>query len=328
MFRLIRVLLGVLGLLCTCSPTAAAAGGRSPGSLLVYPVYDSNPGSGTLISLTNTKEDPSFNPNTNLNGVVDVHFVYIDGVNWSEFNRFERLTPNDTFTIVASSHNPNSEMGFLYCIALSPVTREPIAFNWLIGDEIVADGSGNWLYGFDAIAYKSLAPEGQPTDVNLDGLLSLDGTEYEAVPDTLAISSFLAVGTTEADLVLISLLGDSDYQTRIDFEIFNDNEVEFSATYSFRCWTTVAIDAIDQVFTHSFLITTNVDPRSNGVPQTTGWVRIDGDRAVDVVGSSPRIEDPPFLAAFRQSLGGISTGHLLHESDADNDVPGILDALK
>ncbi len=327
MSRLISVILGVCGFLTICVPTSAAEG-RSPGSLLIYPIYDSNPSSGTLLSITNTKDDPSFNQNTNLNGVVDVHFIYIDGDYWTEFNRYERLTPNDTFSIVASAHNPNSEIGFLYCIALSPVTREPIAFNWLIGDEIVADGSGNWLYGFDAIAYKSLSPEGDASDLDLDGRLALDGTEYEAVPDTIAISSFLGIGPTEADLILVSLVGDSDYQTRVDFEVFNDNEVEFSATYVFRCWIAVSVDNIDQVFTNSFLLTTNVDPRDNGLAQTSGWVRIDGDRAIDVVGNGPRIEDPPFLAAFRQSLSGISTGHLLHESDADNDVPGILDALR
>ncbi|MEQ8768634.1 MAG: hypothetical protein RL885_32305 [Planctomycetota bacterium] len=327
MFRLTAVALaGIAGALCL-TPVAAAEG-RTPGSLLIYPVYDSYPSSGTLISITNTKDDPSFNPNTNLNGVVDVHFIYIDGIDWSEFNRYERLTPNDNFTVVATVHNPNSETGFLYCIALDPTTRKPVAHNWLIGDEIIADGSGNWLYGFDAIAFKSLAAEGQPADLDLDDMLELDGTEYEAIPDTLAISSFLGVGPTDADLVLLSLVGDSDYLTRVDFEVFNDNEVEFSATYEFRCWYIAALTDIDQVFTDSFLSTTNIDPRSNGLGQTTGWVRIDGDRAVDVVANAPRIDDPPFLAAFRQSLSGISTGHLIHESDADNDVPGLLSSLR
>ncbi|MEQ8766910.1 MAG: hypothetical protein RL885_23555, partial [Planctomycetota bacterium] len=36
-------------------------------------------------SITNTKDHPSFNSNTHLNGVVEVHFIYIDGDYWTEF---------------------------------------------------------------------------------------------------------------------------------------------------------------------------------------------------------------------------------------------------
>ncbi|MEQ8767507.1 MAG: hypothetical protein RL885_26605 [Planctomycetota bacterium] len=321
------VLTGV-ALVSALAPSATAAG-RNPGSLLVYPVYDSHPGSGTVISITNTKDAPSFNPNTNLNGVVDVHFIYIDGDNWSEFNRYERLTPNDTFTILANKHNPNSETGFLYCVALSPLSQQPVSHDWLIGDEIVADGYGNWLYGFDAIAFRAVVAAGSPTDVDHDGFLELNGIEYEAVADEMMISSFIAQGVVTSTLMLVSLAGNSDYRTTLAFEVFNNNEQEFSASYTFRCWASVELADIDAVFTDAFLSSTAYDMRNTGLTiGTTGWARIDGVRATDIVGNEPRITDPAFVGAIAQSIYGYADGHLLHESAAVNPTPGKLDSLQ
>ncbi|MEQ8768635.1 MAG: hypothetical protein RL885_32310 [Planctomycetota bacterium] len=328
MTRLFKISLVAAALLVACAPFASASG-HKPGSVLIYPVYDSDPGSGTLISITNTKDDPSFNQNTNLNGVVDVHFVYIDGDYWSEFNRYERLTPNDTFSTLASAHNPNSEKGFLYCIAIDPNTHEPMSFNHLIGDEIVADGSGNWLVGFDAIAFKSLAAEGQPGDIDGDERIDLDGVEYEAIADEMYISSFVGdTGNIVPSLVLVSLVPSSDFRTRIDFEVFNDNEQQFSATYNFRCWAWVELKDIDSIFTSSALLGTNVDPRANGLSPATGWARLDGDDAVDVVGNEPKLDDPPFVGAVLKAYDYFSAGHLLHESDDANGLGGVLDTLQ
>ncbi len=327
MTRLIKACLLASALLVTVAPLASADG-RLGGSVLIYPVYDSDSGSGTVLSITNTKNDPSYNPNTNLNGVVDVHFIYIDGDYWTEFNRYERLTPNDTFTSLASVHNPNSEVGFLYCIALSPITLAPMSHNYLIGDEIVADGGGNWLVGFDALAYRSLEAEGQPGDTDGDDLIDLDGVEYEAIPDELFISSFIGdTGSIVPSLILIALLPSSDFRTGVDFTVYNDNEVSFSATYDFRCWAWVDLADIDSVFTDAFLAGTPVDPRPNGLLPATGWARLDADDAVDVVGNEPKINEPPIVGAMMNAAGSFSAGHLLHESDDANSLGGVLDTL-
>ncbi|MEQ8764221.1 MAG: hypothetical protein RL885_09860, partial [Planctomycetota bacterium] len=265
-----------------------------------------------------------------LNGVVDVHFIYIDGDYWTEFNRYERLTPNDTFTVAAGVHNPNSEQGFMYAVALNPNTQEPMSFNWLIGDEIIADSSGNWLYAFEACAFKSLAAEGQNSDVDDDGMLELDGVEFEAVGDKMLLSSFFGYDSygINAGLILVALTPSSDYETRIDFQVYNNNEHEFSTTYKFRCWAMVDLKDIDSVFTNDFLESTSYDSRDNGLYYTTGWARLDGDRAIDIVGNEPAINDPAFVGAMFQSLGGISVGHLLHQTEAKNATPGTLDSLQ
>ncbi len=336
MIRSLKTLGAALALATILSPLAAAAG-RTPGSVLIFPLYDSNVGSGTVVSVTNTKKDTTYNPNTNLNGVVDVHFIYIDGDDWNEFNRFERLTPNDTFTVLADKHDPNSDEGFLYCIAISPVTFEPVSFNWLIGDEIVADGGGNWLFGVEAIAFKSLAAEGDAADTNANGLVDLDGVEYEAVADEMYISSFFGQGpiagppsaSVESTLVLLSLIGDSDYRTTIDFAVYNNNEQEFSATHQIRCWDKVLLDDIDSVFTNTFLMSTNWDQTANGWNVgTTGWARLDGQIAVDIVGNEAALDNPPFVGLFIQALDGFAAAHLLHESDASNERGGVLDMLQ
>ncbi|MEQ8768636.1 MAG: hypothetical protein RL885_32315 [Planctomycetota bacterium] len=336
MIRFLKTLGTALALAAILSPFAAAAG-RTPGSVLIYPIYDSNPGSGTLISITNTKNDPSFNPATNLNGVVDVHFIYIDGEDWNEFNRYERLTPNDTFSVLADTHDPNSDEGFLYCIAIDPISFEPVSFNWLIGDEIVADSNGNWLFGVEAISFKSLVAEGTASDVNANGLIDLDGVEFEAVADEMYISSFFGQGAyvtaptpaPESTLVLLSLVGDSDYRTTIDFAVYNNNEQEFSATHKIRCWEKVKLEDIDGVFSNFFLMNTNWDQTNNGyMLGTTGWARLDGQVAVDIVGNQPALDNPPFVGLILQALDGFAAGHLLHESDAPNERGGVLDTLQ
>ncbi len=328
MIRNLKTLIAA-GVVAVGMSTTAMAGSMEPGSVLIYPEYLSGSGSGTVISITNTKDDPSFNQNTNLNGVVDVHFIYIDGEYWTEFNRFERLTPNDTFTVAASTHNPNSEQGFLYCIALNPNSQAPMSWNWLIGDEIVADSNGNWLYAFEALAFKSLAAEGDNADDG-DGVIELDGVEYQAVGDKMMISSFFGYDDSgiTAGLILVALAPSSDYETTIDFQVYNNNENEFSTTHRFRCWDMVDLYDIDSVFTDAFLKSTPYDSRVNGLTYTTGWARLDGDRATDIVGNEPAINDPAFVGAMFQSLGGISVGHLLHETVAKNATAGVLDSLQ
>ncbi len=306
------------------SASESFAGGRLPGSLLVYPVYLSDGSGTTCINITNTWDAPTYNPNTNLDGVLDVHFIYIDGHYWTEFNRFERLTPNDTFSTLASDHNPNSEYGFLYCIALDPVSQQPVDRDYLVGDELVLDSSNGAFYQINAWAFSGVSGDGNPTDVNGNGRLDLDGSEYEQVADKMILASFIGdyvPSGLKPYLVLVSLLCSSDFESTLDFQVYNNNEQEFSATHKIRCWDIVRLADIDNVFTETFLQTTQ---NANELAAQTGWARIDGDRAVDIVGNEPMVNDPPFLGAhFTTSF----FGHLLHETKDRNSTDGCLDAL-
>ncbi|MEQ8767756.1 MAG: hypothetical protein RL885_27890 [Planctomycetota bacterium] len=312
--------IGLVGALLLCLAPFASADGRKPGSLLIYPCFDSDGAAGTVVSVTNVDQFVT----------VVAHFIYIDGEDWREFNRFETLTPRDNFTIRASTHVPGAKKGFLYVVALDE-SRVAGSLNVLIGDEIVADSGGNFLYAFDAIAFLGFP------GINGDSRVQLDGGEYENVSDKMYISSFLGqydgrgnqpeVLPMKSTLILVALVGSSDYETRLRFAAYNNNEQEFSTAHNFRCWDAVCLEDIDGLFRHDFLITTSYDDRDTGLPVTTGWAEIDGREAVDVVGNEPKIIDPPFVGAIAQTLlsGYFSAGHLLHESQEPNPTDGVLD---
>ncbi len=311
-----------LALMGLAAPLASAdSAGRHPGALLIYTIFDSARGAGTIISVTNVSQDTS----------VDAHFIYIDADdNWREFNRFEPLTPRDEFTIRASTHVAGAKRGFLYVIAedLDLDKRDPNALNYLIGDEIVVDSRGNFLYALDAIPFCAKAP----FNGNEDEYLDFNDEEFFKVSDKMYVSSFLGQTThggtvnLTTTLIFVAMVGSSDFETRLDLLPYNNAEAESSAPWAFRCWDAVRLLEIDGYFHDNFLRTTfNWDDRNTGIPWTSGWIEIDGDEAVDVIGNEPKIEDPPFVGAMVQALGSYATGHLLHESAADNVTNGRLE---
>ncbi len=306
-----------LAIIACLAPSAAAdSAGRHPASLLIYPIFDSSPGAGTVLSVTNVSTDTS----------VIAHFIYIDGDDWREFNRFEPLTPRDNFSISAKVHVPSARRGFLYVIALNSLSQ-PDALNFLIGDEIVADSKGNFLYALEAIPFCSK----EPFVGNGDKWADFDSEEYFKVADKMYVSSFLGQDTRgnlplTSTLILVSLVGSSDYETRLDLLPYNNNEEEFSLGLAFRCWVQIDLLEIDEYFNDWFLkANTGWDDRVTGLPVTSGWIELDGDRAVDIIGNEPAIPDPPFVGAFIQALGPYAAGHLLHESVADNPTNGRLE---
>jgi hypothetical protein len=321
----VATILFALALVGFVAPVVSAdSAGRHPGSLLIYPIFDSGPRAGTVISVANVSTTVS----------VDAHFIYIDADNdWREFNRFELLTPRDEFTIRASTHVAGAKRGFLYVvaeIANGGTKRDPDTLNYLIGDEIVVDSSDNFLYAFEAIPFCRKAGAID----NGDDVLDFNNEEYFKVSDKMYVSSFLgntyvkdATDNLTTTLIFVALVGSSDYETRLDLLPYNNNEDEYSAGYRFRCWAAVKARDIDDLFSDTFLKSQPTwDNREIGLPWTSGWVEIDGDEAVDVVGNEPKINDPPFVGAMVQALGrSASAGHLLHESAEDNVTNGKLD---
>ncbi|MEQ8764098.1 MAG: hypothetical protein RL885_09230 [Planctomycetota bacterium] len=326
MHRLVLTALAGLAMTLFVPALAQADGARrAPGSLLIYPVYLSGSGSMTLISITNTHNDPGFEPASNQSGVVNVHFVYIDGTTWDETNRFESLTPNDTLTVVASEHNSGSASGFLYCVAFSP-TGGAADLDYLVGDSYMIDSEENILFGMPAVAFCALTGNGNPTDVNGNGNADFDGVEYERAGDQQIISSFIGQGLlVESFVALVSLAGNADYLTEIDLLVYNDNEQIFSSHFSFRCWAYVSLTTLGGVFKHSFLNSTNTDPDGGPMSMTTGWARLDGDRAVDTVGNENPVNDPPFVGAQIRTVFGFGAAHLLRQTAQENPTAGVLD---
>lgn len=288
----------------------ANAGAPEAGSLLLYPCFDSNRGSQTLITVTNTNADFNLAGGTLFAGTVDVEFVYIEEETCLEFNRTRRLTPNDTLTVIARDDNPNQREGYVYVFAKSPTTGAAISWNWLIGIGQIDSAVGSAV-DINPYVFKAVGAQGAATDANSDGLRNLDGVEYEGSPDRLQIPRFVGQGggsAAESVLVLINLTGAARFTAIVDFLIYNDNEEVFSAQYSFKCWEKVDLLSINGAFDNTFLrdLTNDNTNETLGNGVETGWMRLNGNLAYS---NSDSVSNPAILAALFEDYRG-KTGEL------------------
>jgi hypothetical protein len=287
---------------------------RAPGSLLLYPEFDSRPGVVSLLTVTNT-----------LSQDVDVEYVYINGEDCLEFNRTHTLTGNDTLSVIPAVHNPNHEYGYVYVFAKDPSTGEPIQHDGLVGQVMMLNGFDAFEYAVNAVTFTALTGDGS-TDVDGDGVRDLDGVEYSMAPDELLIPRFLGqqgpngngqelgqnVGYS-SQLVLVALTGGPSFTTTIDFLIYNDNEEEFSSEHTFHCWDKIDLLDISNVFRNDFLqSSTNHDPNEilGATEMEAGWFRIDGALAQS---SSTTIQDPAVYAVLVEKIGGYCVADLPFE---------------
>jgi hypothetical protein len=262
---------------------------RMPSSLLLYPEFDNREGSLTLITVTNTNCDQDQGP-------VDVEFVYIDERNCLEDNFTVRLTPCDTFTAVTSYQNPNMERGYIYAFAKSTTTGQAISFNYLIGNLMAINGIDHFDWSVNPVAFKGVTGHRQPTDVDADGVRDLDDLEYWQAPERLFVPRF--IGQDEfapcpgggvscdgdsagfkSEIVLINLSGGAQFgSTIVFFQIFNDNEEPFSASWDFYCWDRVRLARVNGAFTEDFLDDTTDAPNEilGASYRESGWFWFDG----------------------------------------------------
>ncbi len=295
------------------SGAASCAALPRSASLLLFPEYDSRPGTETLLTVTNTNDDFSPIP-TGFAGTVDVEFVYIgrEGVGGVvipclEFNRSHRLTPNDTLTVLTRAHNPQQERGYVYAFAKSPLTGQAIAWNFLAGTATRLE-PGN-AYTIPAFGFESSIGQGMPTDVDGDGRRDLDGIEYAGVPDELLFPRFLGQAPppgAQSSLILIHLSGGAPWTAVVAFLLVNDNAVTFTTQTSFTCWRKQPLSAISGLFTDAALLGTAQDPTEPvGLPgPELGWFKIDGLVANSAAAT---IVDPAILACLIEEWGGDSS---------------------
>jgi len=287
-----------LGLLAA----TAQADRNDPGSLLIYPEYDSRPGSFTFLTVTNTHPTES----------VRVHFNWVNEETCLKNNASKTLTPRDTVTFYSSTSNPNQHRGFCFAYARSSANGQPIDFDYLIGSSISMIGSTASEYSMNALVFAGQTGHGNSTEVTPNGDRDLDGVEYSKTPDEIAIPRFFGQtevqGMPRADLILIGLTG-TRFETSIDFLIYNDNEEVFSSEYSFDCWDRVPLLDISGAFRNDFLLNgTNHDPGEilGFNLFESGWFIMDGGIATSTTTSIP---DPAFLAVMVE-LGRMSSADL------------------
>ncbi len=319
--RPIRLAAVLLATAFLSAPSIAGNGAPDAGSLLVFPCFDSSGEGFTAITVTNTNNN--FNPSGNgFVGSVNVHFIYVSGdplggvFFCQEFDRDHTLTPNDTITVRSDTHNTSFDRGYLYVYARNPNTQAAISWNYLIGS--AAQISTTDYYELNPFVYRTGRglSDGAPTDISpADGERNLDGTEYERVVDTLQVPHFFGESPlvegpgaiSESSLVLINLTGASQFTAFVNFLVYNDNEVQFSANTTVRCWSKRRLRDINGVFTQQFLSDSNDSLGENIGGLESGWYRIDGGTAFSTADS---VNNAAILAVQISSYNGETTANL------------------
>ncbi len=312
---------------------AVMADGRTPGSVLIYPIHRSNsfetgPAWFTVISVTNTNLVP-VTPINQLGGSTNAKFEYVNVIPGPTNNLpldcqvidvVEFLTPADTFSVLTNCHNAaNAQEGYVVVTAQDPNSFSTAwSHNFLVGSELVVNSQGT-VYGINAIPFDAIAAAKAPTDADGDGQLDFDNIEYEGVPDELILDVFY--GVAGSSLTLINLTGGFQHTANVRFDVWNDNEQALSATLAFKCWIEEPLRAISLVFDGLFLANntaddpTELDTNCDNINDVeTGWARIRGSNASS---STESIPDPALLGALTAGPGpGLDSGRLLWESKA------------
>jgi hypothetical protein len=290
--------------------------------MLLFPLYDARPGGSiTIHTVTNINWNRQKADNDFLAGDVLLHFFYVDGQECLHFDRFEFLTPGDTISVFAADHNPEGNFGYLFVRAVDPETEMPVDFDYLVGDMLVVDYRGNYVWNLPALAFRALTDERlgiaavrsdtghaftdlAANDGDEDGKADFNGFEYAYFPDQLIVSSFFEennkVGT---EIVLITPL-DPLARVTANFWFFNNVESRYSRSFNFSCFWAGPLSDISN-------IVKDLEGDPYELPRSdiqTGWAVIDGKRAT--IGDTVISEDPPLIGFIVQKFsgGGKDTG--------------------
>src|SRR5207253_7301479 len=145
---------------------------------------------------------------------------------------------------------PPCDRGYLIVWAIDG-DDTAIKFDGLIGDAILRDPSTDpdarlSARGYNAIPIQAgdgVVSTGDPTDLNGDGNLDFDGSEYQAVTGkifgTVRYESAVAPGAVETDLTLLTLDVASNRPnplTSVGLDFFTPDEQFVDTGTSFVCW--------------------------------------------------------------------------------------------
>jgi hypothetical protein len=310
---------------------SAAAGGRKPGSVLVYPIHLTGNALFTIICVTNTNPTVDhFGRDSSMN----LHYEYVNVIpNPNDpfkplgcviFDRVDFVTPADTLCVLTRCHNAfggvNTQGYVVVSIEDPRFFNLPMSANLVAGSQMVVLPTGA-IFSFNAIPFNAVNFPGQPTDTDGDDQLDFDGVEYEEVPEHLILDSFVA--DSGQSLALINLTGGPTAENTVLFQVWNDNEFPLSSTLTFRCWFHQPLIAISPLFDGTFLANNTPDDPAeldldcDGIGNLeTGWVRIDSILVTTPGGTVIDLDGALLGATAVGPNGGIDGGRLLWESVA------------
>ncbi len=256
-----------------------------PGSVLFFNKYTSNPSNpqmgDTQINITNTS------PNSD----ISLHLFLVDGSTCSVADSFIGLTQNQTASFLLSDFDPGVT-GYIVAVAVGG--GGATQFNFLIGDLYIRETDGRQA-NLAAVAIAKRSPGEVMGDENGVATLLFNGTDYEQLPASVAVSSFNSQVTDNTQLNIYTpsanlIIGASPTSTTIFTLVYDDTEKVLSTTLRFTCYGTIQLSSLR-------LAGGGIN---NFVPAgRTGWVRLNGGGR-------------PLLGATIQRGPVFTGGHNLH----------------
>jgi uncharacterized repeat protein (TIGR01451 family) len=280
----------------TAQPPVPGTQGVDPGSILIFPVYTSDPANpnreNTSICLTNTDQ----------NRPAIVHLFFVDGSSCAVADSYVCLTPNQTTCFLASDLDPGV-MGYIVAIAVDD-DGCPTAFNRLIGEESVKFGSGHFG-NLVAESYQALPDGPPPVCTSSLAQVNLDGVQYTRPARVLAADSIGSQADGNSTLLVLLRTG-GNLATGAGtigsvFGILYD-DAENAASFSFSAGC-----QLKQTISNSLPRTT---PRfTQFIPAgRTGWMKLWAGAEIGIAGamftSNPNANASP---------GAFNGGHNLHK---------------
>ena len=255
-----------------------------PGSILFYNRYTSNPSNpqqgDTQINITNT----------NQNSEIALHLFLVDGSTCSIADSFVSLTANQTTSFIMSDFDPGVQ-GYIVAVAVSG--GSPTQFNWLVGDEYIRELDGR-LANLAAVSIAKRSAGDVVGDGEGTATLNFNGTDYEQLPATVALSNFNSQTTDNTQVHFYvpasNLLIGSPTTSSIFTLVYDDTERVFSTTTRVVCYATLQLNSLR-------IAGGNINTI---IPAgRSGWIRFNGS-------------GKPLLGASIQSGPVFMGGHNLH----------------
>ncbi len=282
-----------------CTPTGPGIQTDPGCSVLIYPIYTSNP---TNPGAQNTRINI-----TNINPTIaqTAHMFFVDGSTCSISDSYICLTANQTTSFVLSDLDPGTT-GYLIVVTVDPATGCPINSNYLIGDEYVKFESGH-AANLKAECIVAL-PGGLPA-CNQDSFtaqLRFDGISYSMLPRAVALSN-LADRTSGNDTMLILDSLNGNLWTGLDrlgaiFGIAYD-DAETPASFSFNPGTCQFRNSISNSFPRTTPRIETLIPAGR-----SGWMKMWLQSDAAIIGAA--ITYNPSLS---NASGAFVQGHNLHK---------------
>jgi hypothetical protein len=269
------------------APAQTSDGPRigQPGSLLVFPVFDTRPSVHTKLALTNVNRNFRTCTAGRRMGDVELHFVFVDATTCHLFDRTEFLAPGDTFAVDVAVFQPNFDHGWLWVYAQDPETNRAIDFDYVIGAAFLSNTSLDYEWEYAPYSFRSLRSEGLApygtdacgnafVDAATSRTADFDGAEYDFFPQHLLAPHFVGEGHPPG----FGYYGNKLFlcgppaPTTLTFLEFDDDTHVRSAMAPLECWRESSLVAINASFRWDVLDDQFDASELGGLPY--GWIDV------------------------------------------------------